>query len=282
MENEKFEDSLGVNERIRRLKHWLVFITFGVPMLFTLLNILIWVIFEVDTNCKRNLNHFLLSFPALKMDWHLYESDFHSIDLVFNCAHRRYVKKQITKNIFLVEQQFNIDFNIFSTGSMLVFVEAYGEGVKACKYYSCATLFVYESIWFVSIVNLAYTLMNTWSIEEYIMELQDMPHCKPTFLVSIAKLFYVLTCGFAFFLHWMKNTFAHVSLCQSRFFEVRENCDRKSCCIVLNRKIMSFHFLFTASSKEDSKRLQSPIDVVHWIFSTNILCGIVIDTDCSL
>lgn len=93
MENEKFEESLGVNERIRRLKHWLVFITFGVPMLFTLLNILIWVIFEVDTNCKRNLNHFLLSFPALKMDWHLYESDFHSIDLVFNCAHRRYVKK---------------------------------------------------------------------------------------------------------------------------------------------------------------------------------------------
>lgn len=60
MENEKIGEPLerlGVNERIRRLKHWLVFITFGVPMFFFLLNLLIWVIREVDTpDYKKNFN----------------------------------------------------------------------------------------------------------------------------------------------------------------------------------------------------------------------------------
>lgn len=54
IENEKFEEPLGVDERIRRLKHWLVFITFGVPMFFSLLNLLIWVNFlHYKSDCKK-------------------------------------------------------------------------------------------------------------------------------------------------------------------------------------------------------------------------------------
>lgn len=164
---------------------------------------------------------------------------------------------------------------------MLIFIEAYGVAVKTCKYYSCATLLVYESMWFLSIVNLAYTLMSTWSIEEYIKELQDMPHCKPVFFVSIAKLLYVLTCGLACFLHWIKNTFVHISLCQSRFFGVSWYSNGKTCHFVSKRWITSFHFPLTARSKENTKRLQSSAVLVHWIFRADNLCGIGIDTDCS-
>lgn len=159
---------------------------------------------------------------------------------------------------------------------MLIFIEAYGVAVKTCKYYSCATLLVYESMWFLSIVNLAYTLMSTWSIEEYIRELQDMPHCKPVFFVSIAKLLYVLTCGLACFLHWIKNTFVHISLCQSRFFGVSRASQ-----FVSKRQVISLHFPLTARSKENSKRLQSSVVLVHRIFFADNLCRIVIDPDCS-
>lgn len=119
---------------------------------------------------------------------------------------------------------------------MLVFTEAYGEKIKICKYYYCATLLAYESIWFLSIVNFIYTLMNTWSIEEYIKELQDMPHFESAFFVSLAKLFYVLTSGFAGFLHWIKNTYVHVSLCQSKISGVSRRCDEK----FLMFSVMSF------------------------------------------
>lgn len=49
MENDKIDGNLRVSKSMRRLKHWLVFITFGVPMVFFLLNLLIWVILGIDT-----------------------------------------------------------------------------------------------------------------------------------------------------------------------------------------------------------------------------------------
>lgn len=180
---------------------------------------------------KIHTFNFFFTFPAIKMDWYLHKSNFHSTNLVFNCTHRRYFKKQITRNNFNLPQprinEPSIWIFFIPPVSMLVFTEAYGEKLKTYKYYYCATLFAYESIWFLSIVNLVCTLMNTWSIEEYIKELQNMPQFKSEFFVSIAKLFYVFTSGFACFLHWMKNMFVHLSLCQSKIFEVSRSCDEK-------------------------------------------------------
>lgn len=99
---------------------------------------------------------------------------------------------------------------------MLIFTEAYGEKIKMFKYYYCTTLFVYESIWLLSIMNLVRTLMNTWPVDEYIKEFQDMPLFESDFFVSIAKLLYLTTCGIAYFSHWVKNTYVHILLCRCK------------------------------------------------------------------
>lgn len=172
------------------------------------------------------------------MDWRLQKSSFHSTNLVFNRTHHRYFKIQIILELS------STNISPFFPASMLIFTEAYAEAVKTCKYYYFVTLFAYESIWFLSIANLAYTLMSTWSIEEYITELQDMPRCGSAFFVSISKLLYVIACGFACFLHWIKNTFVHISLCHSKFSGVSRCCNEKLPHFKEESWIVSCHFIF--------------------------------------
>lgn len=49
MEDEKTDEDFYVAKRMRQLKHCLVFIAFGAPMLFFLLNLLIWVVLNTHT-----------------------------------------------------------------------------------------------------------------------------------------------------------------------------------------------------------------------------------------
>lgn len=112
---------------------------------------------------------------------------------------------------------------------MLTTTEAYGEKIKMNKYYFCVTLCVYETLWLLSTINLINILTKTASMEEYIEELTDMKPFESYFFVSYSKLFYVVTCGIALFLHWIKNTYVHVSLCHSKIFEVRRNCKTIFC-----------------------------------------------------
>lgn len=58
MENKSIDENLSLIKCMRRLKHWIVFIAFGGPMFYFLLNLLIWVIFGRDASIQNSYIQF--------------------------------------------------------------------------------------------------------------------------------------------------------------------------------------------------------------------------------
>lgn len=97
--------------------------------------------------------------------------------------------------------------------------EAFGEDLRTSQYYYCATLFVYESIFVLSLLAYVQTLeIHSWSIKERSSAFQSTSYV-PSFSVFAQLLFFTTTKIF-YWSHWITNTIAHISLCRWEIFGV--------------------------------------------------------------
>ena len=126
-----------------------------------------------------------------------------------------------------------IHFSVF----FLVFAEKFGDKIKNYKYYHCVTLFAYEFIWFFSILTLVYSVIKIRYIESFM---------QFKFRVAV-DVFYLIIIGYAYWSHWTKNTFVHVSLCRREIFGV-SNLDVQ---ISISHWLL-FSFPLTERAKENS------------------------------
>ncbi|XP_031625083.1 uncharacterized protein LOC116341887 [Contarinia nasturtii] len=94
------------------------------------------------------------------------------------------------------------------TAFILIFVEAYGKKIKMYKYYYCATWFLYEFIWCLSIYAYFDSVINHWSTEQCTKMLLPMIFKK----FGVLDLFHFLFASIVLCLHWTHTSFIHISL----------------------------------------------------------------------
>lgn len=128
--------------------------------------------------------------------------------MVLDCAYLRYYI-----HIDWPKKDFSLNLNF--TVLILILVEAYGDIVKACKYYYCATFFVYESIWILSNFTMFYVMINLWNTENG----RAFP-ILPFEIKNFAPFLYYLSIGYLYYSHWIKNTLVHISICRYKIFSV--------------------------------------------------------------
>lgn len=101
---------------------------------------------------------------------------------------------------------------------MFMFMQAYGEKFKSGKYYCCATLLIYESIWVLSIFTYFSVIMNTWSIEKCLEAIKNTP--VKSILLALVELLYFTMSKLVCFPQWIRNTFVHIWLCRCKILAV--------------------------------------------------------------
>lgn len=98
--------------------------------------------------------------------------------------------------------------------------EAFADKWKTSKYYYRVTLFVYESVAFLSFLSLILPSINVWSPETLSTALQT------TSCTTIILVLMELLCSFMskhiLCLFWIKNTFVHIKLIYYDFLHVSE------------------------------------------------------------
>lgn len=104
---------------------------------------------------------------------------------------------------------------------ILVFTETYGKKLKMYKYYWCATLFIYESIWVLSMFTILYSLMDIWRTGSGIDVFQNVSFGR--FLASLVIFLHLTIAILHISWHWLKNTCNHIALCRSNTFGVSKN-----------------------------------------------------------
>lgn len=130
----------------------------------------------------------------------------------------------------------------------MIFVEAFGEKIKKYKYYFCATLFIYEFIWYFSIFTYVYSLINICEMEKCLETLKNMSART----CGVLRIVHFIIIVFIYCSYWMKNTSAHISICADRIFRVSKFEIIIDCCTLYNK-----HFLFLLiGSTKNSKHYQ--------------------------
>lgn len=89
----------------------------------------------------------------------------------------------------------------------LMLTESFCEDLRTAKYYYCTTLFVYESMFIMSVL-----LMT--------LHQKTLYHTKFSIFTEIS---FFLTTKLFFFSHWIKNTIVHISLCRWEISGVRKH-----------------------------------------------------------
>lgn len=91
--------------------------------------------------------------------------------------------------------------------------EAFAEDLWTSQYYYCATLFVYESIFVLSILTYVQTVdIHTWPITSN--------NSSPS--ISTEFIFFMITKVY-FCSRWIANTIVHISLCRWEISGVRKH-----------------------------------------------------------
>lgn len=101
----------------------------------------------------------------------------------------------------------------FSTACTLILTEVYGEKIKMHKHYYYRALAIYELIGLISVLTYVYSLTKLWSIKLSGKNIQNLTYESITILYFLEPL-YVITSLYVICVHWIGNTFVHVSLCE--------------------------------------------------------------------
>lgn len=230
MENENTSKKIFVLRSIQQLKHCLVWIVFGIPIIAFGLNIFIWVILYKKKKQKwifssKNDSPNFFTFHFQPDEWnniisnpksYLTHLDWCSI---VPLASKFYTLKTIFESAQL--ENFSMKFLFLFSAFMLVLAEAYAKEMKTFKYYHCATLIIYESIGLLTIFAYIQAMIRIFPNEQLkkIMQNQSLS----TILQSIYGVIYIILISSWIGVYWLKNTYVHFSLLSCRIHEVSIN-----------------------------------------------------------
>lgn len=143
---------------------------------------------------------------------------FNSTNLVYNRTFSGYLI--FINHFFKLKIKITIILSKFIAVFILMITEAFGEDVKKSKYYYCATLIIYEFIWFFSIITYACLVMSKWPIEKCLEAFQNTPF-KTIFVAVVGLLYFVwnklICCP-----HWIRNSIVHMWLCRCKILDVNK------------------------------------------------------------
>lgn len=226
MGNEMVDENVYVAKSIRRIKHCLFVLAFGVPLIYFLLILLLVIYCMLRLQIISIISYFHIFFSLRLMFVRIQPSNrnyFYSdpVKLIWSSivpiSSIFPIKIKIKTNIINILLTL-ILFLIFSV-FILAFTEAYNEKIKMYRYYHCATLFIYESIWLLLTINLVHALHVLWFVDKCVESFQNMPP------VGITYYLFVALTAISYCTYWLQNTLTHIALCRCKISGVSNKSD---------------------------------------------------------